>query len=135
MHPSLERCLWVRDRDLKRWGKSVAVILVLVSLLCFGGSIAIHRMAGKLRASLEDNHLLDARLTEALPESEVKTAITDSFGENHEITLQMATVLETCGLWIIGGTGLLVLSSAAYAWRAAELAAKLQDFPDSNPRS
>lgn len=135
MHPLLERCLWVRDRDLKRWGKPVAVILVLVGLLCFGGSITIHRMAGKLRDSLEENHQFDVKLAEALPEAKAKSAITKSFGENHEISLEMTTVLETCGLWIIGGAGLMALSSAAYAWRAAELASKLSDCPDSKPRS
>jgi len=135
MHPLLERGLWLRDRDLKRWGKPGGILFALLGLLCFGGSIAGHRMAGRIRTSLEKSHQLDGRLAGSLPESKAKSAITKSFDTNHAISLQLASSMERANAWFMGSAGLLALSAALYAWRAGELASKLSDSPGSDSLS
>lgn len=131
MHPLLERCLLVRDRDLRRWGKPVAVMLGLVGALFLFGSFAVHRMAGELETSLKHNYSLDAQLAETLPESRARAAIGKSLDQNLGTSLKMITAMEIFGRWVVGGAGLLALASAPYAWRSAELASKLAALPDS----
>lgn len=123
MHSTLNLILMTRDKDLCRWGRLSAVLMIFLGcfLLCsvlYTHHLVQHRLEPTLHSSLES----EQKLIEKISDQKIRTAlssglISDSEALNHLLKALRALILG-------GGIGFAIISfySAALFWRAYELA-------------
>ena len=44
MHPTIQKILMVRDRDLRRWGRPTAILMFLLSIVCLVSALVLRRI-------------------------------------------------------------------------------------------
>lgn len=139
MHQTLQTILMVRDRDLRRWGRPVAVMMFCFSVFCFGAAVTGRwvieaQIAPKMRyVTDQESKFLEkhADSDDAVP---IRRAISARRRADEGI-LEAARA----GIWIFVGLGLLAFSHGAVLWRACDLASSestvAADFPQRNPNA
>lgn len=123
MHSTLNLILMTRDKDLRRWGRLSAVLMVFLGcfLLCAGFytyHLIQHRLEPALHSSLES----ERKLIEKISDHEIRTALSSGLISDSEALKHLINSLRA--LVLGGGIAFATISfySAALAWRAYELA-------------
>lgn len=123
MNSALNLIMMTRDKDLRRWGRLSAVIMIFLGcfLLCavFYSYHVVHsRIEPAMLSSLESEH----KLIESIVDEKVQTALVAGLeskrqGINHLLDGARVAILG-------GGIGFAIISfyAALLSWRAYELA-------------
>jgi hypothetical protein len=128
MNSALNLILMTRDKDLRRWGRLSAALMIVLGcfLLCavfYSNRLVDSRLEPALQAARES----ELKLIEGITEEKVRTALlagaeSEKQATNHLLDGARAVILG-------GGIGFAIISfyTAALAWRSYELASVAPD--------
>jgi hypothetical protein len=136
MHSTLNLILMTRDKDLRRWGRLSAVLMIFLGcfLLCsifYTYHLVQHRLEPALHSSLES----EQKLIEKISDHKIRTALSSGLISDSEALTHLLKGLRAVILG--GGIGFAIISfySAALAWRAYELASARAASQPNNEES
>ncbi len=122
MHPAIQAVFLLRDKDLLKWGRGIAILLFIVAAICFGATGFAHHMTeSRLKPALHRNLESEIKLVRFLEKKGHDFDAEGIIAAQRKAHESILTVLGSLA-WIFAGSGLLALSSGMVSWRAHELA-------------
>jgi hypothetical protein len=132
MNSALNLILMTRDKDLRRWGRFSAVLMIFLGcfLLC-AVFYSYHLVDSRLEPALQSTREFELKLIERIADEKVRTALNAGAEAEWEITNHL---LDGARAVILGGFGFAIISfyTAALAWRSYELASTTPEPPITN---
>jgi hypothetical protein len=129
MHSTLNLILMTRDKDLRRWGRLSAVIMIFLGcfLLC-AVSFTYHLVQHRVEPAIRSSHESEQKLIDRISDHKIRAGL--SSGLNYD-SKALKHLLNGFRAMLFGGIGLAIVLfySAALSWRAYELASACAGSP------
>ena len=122
----------VRDRDVRRWGRGVAITMIVLAIVCLGGALYSKTLFAELERDLILIHESDDEFLLSLPDNGRRAAEEKFTTARRNFELKL---LNGFGFVIlIAGIAIcfILLSHAAISWKAYELAQQRLGNPSPN---
>ena len=125
MHPTIQTILGVRDKDLQRWGRSVAVFMFCAAIIFCVSAVALRRLVDNeigpgLRAVTKQESVYLERYADPEHLSQIRSSI-DASRRADESVLRGARAAG----WLMASLGLISFLNGVLFWRSYELASSI----------
>lgn len=130
MHPTIQTILMVRDKDLRKWGRPVAVLMFCFAIIVCGLALAFRLLVNDgiapiLRDVTDKESLYLERYSTSENISSIRSVISARRRADESVLAAAKSVS-----WVLVGAGLLGFGYGVLSWRSYELASLV--FPKSS---
>ena len=131
MRSALKLIFMIRDKDLHRWGRASAVLMVLLGLFLLSAVIYSSRLLERIESSRESSSELDRKLIERVEDERVRAALVAGKAGDDQLIGAMRSMILGVGI----GGAILSFYTAALSWRCYELVSSIPEHPEPNKQA